>query len=283
MRTVSRTGLVAAAAALVLASACVHGDGESTLDDPTTTGPDGESTTTTSEPGTGSGDDGEVAAGDECDGPIWALKTVDATDDSDDTGSGGASDSDDSGSGSTTETTDPDSSGSDSEEPDESDDSDESETEVPELPDDERDSDDGGGTGSTECEPTPGQGTEPELGTGDVQITLRWESDADLDLHVVEPSGTEISYSEPGPTETGGQLDVDSNVGCENDGSVENVFWPEGDMPLGEYEVSVVGFSVDGCGGGDYTLTATVEGEEVLNETGSVEEDEEDSFSFEAQ
>src|SRR5690606_2935905 len=46
---------------------------------------------------------------------------------------------------------------------------------------------------------------EPELGTGDVQITLRWESDADLDLHVTEPNGTEIWYADKGPTATGGQ------------------------------------------------------------------------------
>jgi hypothetical protein len=283
MPTVRRTGIVVAAAALVLTGACVYGDGESSSASSDTTEPDDPSTTTT-EPG-GSGDDGESAAGDECDGPIWALKAAQATDAADeddpvDTGSDDASDSDDPESGSTTETTDSDSSGTD----DESDESDDSETEVPELPDDEREPDGGGSGGATgECEPTPGQGTEPELGTGDVQITLRWESDSDLDLHVVEPSGEEIWYSDPGPTETGGQLDVDSNVGCDNDGSVENVFWPEGDMPLGEYEVQVVGFSVDGCGGGDYTLTATVQGEDVLDETGSVGEDEEDSYSFEAQ
>ena len=129
-------------------------------------------------------------------------------------------------------------------------------------------------------EPTPEP--EPELGTGDVQITLRWESSADLDLHVVEPDGTEIWFMEKGPTATGGQLDVDSNIGCEQEASVENVFWPPGDMPLGSYRVEVVGFQVEGCGGGDYTLTAEVEGESVLDEAGTVGEDEVDSFDFEA-
>ncbi|HEY8527523.1 MAG TPA: hypothetical protein VIL48_21345 [Acidimicrobiales bacterium] len=124
---------------------------------------------------------------------------------------------------------------------------------------------------------------EPELGTGDVQITLRWESDADLDLHVTEPNGTEIWYADKGPTATGGQLDVDSNVSCRENGSVENVFWPTGRMPLGEYTVEVNGFTVDGCGGGEYTVVALVRGEEVLNESGEVGEDETDTYTFTAE
>lgn len=130
-------------------------------------------------------------------------------------------------------------------------------------------------------EPQPEPEPEPELGTGDVQITLRWSSSADLDLHVTEPNGTEIWFGDKGPTSTGGRLDVDSNIGCEEDGSVENVFWAEGNMPLGEYRVEIVGYTVTGCGGGDYTVTANVQGEEVLNESGSVGEDEEDPYNFE--
>ncbi len=128
--------------------------------------------------------------------------------------------------------------------------------------------------------PEPRPEPEPDLGSGDVQITLRWTSAADLDLHVVEPSGTEIAYTNPGPTGTGGTLDVDSNIGCELESSVENVYWPEGDMPLGNYRVEVHGYQVEGCGGGDYTLTATVKGRPVLEETGTVLEDETDEFSF---
>ena len=137
---------------------------------------------------------------------------------------------------------------------------------------------------TTEPQPTPRPEPrpqpEPDLGSGDVQITLRWTSAADLDLHVFEPSGTEIAYTNPGPTGTGGTLDVDSNIGCELESSVENVYWPEGNMPLGNYRVEVHGYQVEGCGGGDYTLTATVKGRPVLEETGSVLEDETDEFSF---
>jgi hypothetical protein len=122
--------------------------------------------------------------------------------------------------------------------------------------------------------------SQPDVGTGDVQINLSWTSEADLDLHVIEPDGTEIYFGNRGPTSTGGQLDVDSNVGCSDDGSVENVFWPPGEAPSGDYTVQVVGFSVEGCGGGDFTLTIEVSGQEQQVESGSVGEDEAAEFSF---
>jgi hypothetical protein len=123
-----------------------------------------------------------------------------------------------------------------------------------------------------------------DTGTGDVQVTLRWASDSDLDLHVTEPDGTEIYYLNTGPSTTGGQLDVDSNVDCVNDGGVENIFWPVGDAPSGDYTVSVQGFREtrdDGtdCGGGDFTLSITVAGQEST-QTGTVAEEESVEFPF---
>jgi hypothetical protein len=126
--------------------------------------------------------------------------------------------------------------------------------------------------------------TKTDVGTGDVQLTLQWASDADLDLHVIEPDGTEIDYINIGPTSTGGQLDVDSNVDCENDGGVENIFWPVGAAPSGSYTVRVNGFRLsrdDGsdCGAGDFTLKITVAGE-VRTETGTVGQDENAEYTF---
>lgn len=120
----------------------------------------------------------------------------------------------------------------------------------------------------------------PVLGTGDVQITLEWSSDADLDLAVTDPTGDNINFGNRGPTATGGQLDVDSNVGCTNNGSVENIFWPPEGAPAGDYVVTITGFTVDGCGGGDYVLTIKVAGQDDQVETGSVGEDEIDEFTF---
>lgn len=124
-----------------------------------------------------------------------------------------------------------------------------------------------------------------DTGTGDVQVTLEWESAADLDLAVIEPDGTETYFSNKGPSSTGGQLDVDSNIGCVDDdgvpGAVENIFWPTGDAPTGEYTVKVTGYTVDtqDCGSGAYTLTITVGGEEEVHE-GTVADDETNEFTF---
>ncbi|HEY8526398.1 MAG TPA: DUF6777 domain-containing protein [Acidimicrobiales bacterium] len=126
-----------------------------------------------------------------------------------------------------------------------------------------------------------------QLGSGNVQVTLQWGSNADLDLHVTEPDGNEIYFANRGPSSTGGRLDKDSNVGCQLNGSVENVFWPESaDPPRGQYTVEVYGYSVgpDGgshCGGGDYTLTIRIAGEEERIETGTVADDESDTYTFE--
>jgi len=60
----------------------------------------------------------------------------------------------------------------------------------------------------------------------------------DLDLYVKEPDGTTISWTNRGPTATGGQLDVDSNAGCSgpDQSPTENIFWPVGSAPRGSYE-----------------------------------------------
>lgn len=76
------------------------------------------------------------------------------------------------------------------------------------------------------------------VGTGELQISLSWDTATDVDLHVVEPSGEEIFY---GLTEStsGGLLDLDSNAGCAlDDVNNENVTWPS-TPPAGEYVVRV--------------------------------------------
>ena len=46
--------------------------------------------------------------------------------------------------------------------------------------------------------------------------------------------------------------------------------------------MDVTCYQVDGCGSGDYSLTANVQGVTVLDESGAVATDEEDEFAFEA-
>lgn len=102
------------------------------------------------------------------------------------------------------------------------------------------------------------------LGTGDVQVTLIWNSTNDLDLWVTDPRGTLIYFNNR-TSSSGGELDVDANPGCQNRTSqpVENIFWPAGQAPAGEYVVSVNYFQ--GCETSlptSFTLRVLVDGQE---------------------
>lgn len=111
---------------------------------------------------------------------------------------------------------------------------------------------------------------DPNLGSGDVQATLSWTSGDDLDLHVIDPSGEEIYYSNP-TSASGGQLDVDRIPRCASDGSenVENIFWPTGESPSGFYKVWVHEYSDCDPAEGEWTLTVRIEGVVVLRRTGT--------------
>ena len=98
-------------------------------------------------------------------------------------------------------------------------------------------------TTSTTTTSTPPTSTVPPdivLGTGDVQGTLIWSGDSDMDLHIVEPDGEETFYSSPSSS-TGALLDHDDIPGCGigSGDHVENIFWPQGQAPQGEYRAYV--------------------------------------------
>lgn len=86
-------------------------------------------------------------------------------------------------------------------------------------------------------------------GAGPVQVTVRWDTDTDVDLHLDEPlpSGghCEIYYGDTGGAASGcgavGELDLDSNAGCNIDGvDIENIIYPPGSpAPRGTYVVRV--------------------------------------------
>lgn len=139
-------------------------------------------------------------------------------------------------------------------------------------------------TSTTEAGDTTTTTEQIDLGTGDVQVTLEWASSADLDLAVTDPTGETISFSNPGPSATGGSLDVDQGSPCGSDGDsgVENIFWPPGGAPAGAYVVTVTGFNVDNaaCGAGAYVLTIRVAGQADQVFQDSVGNNEADSFSF---
>lgn len=83
------------------------------------------------------------------------------------------------------------------------------------------------------------------LGTGDVQVTLIWDSVNDLDLWVTDPAGEIIYYGQK-HSASNGELDVDANAGCSQmtASPVENIYWPTGSAPEGTYKISVQYFKI---------------------------------------
>lgn len=88
--------------------------------------------------------------------------------------------------------------------------------------------------------------------TGPLQVTLRWNTNEDVDLHLIEPHGTgscEIYYDAPNtssaPSSCGavGSLDLDSEPACPfppDNIEVENIIYPPGlPAPSGTYIVRV--------------------------------------------
>jgi hypothetical protein len=109
-----------------------------------------------------------------------------------------------------------------------------------------------------------------QSGTGDAKVTLSFDQDTDLDLHVIEPDGTRIYWSANSPS--GGELDLDSNPACDIDGvNIENIFWPIDSAPAGEYVVEVQYYEACLTGTVNYTVTISV-GDDVQTLRGSVDE-----------
>ena len=81
--------------------------------------------------------------------------------------------------------------------------------------------------------------TNVPVGFSDVQVTVSWDSDADLDLHVADPNGDEV-YEDAWVIESGGELDVESGDFCSGPPRRnEHVAWTGGAPPPGLYEVRV--------------------------------------------
>ena len=82
-------------------------------------------------------------------------------------------------------------------------------------------------------------------GTGDLSFRLTWTGTADVDLYVQSPLGEPVNYGLRHAA-SGGELDVDCNFRSEEFESsefrhmcempMENIYWPHGTAPRGEYE-----------------------------------------------
>jgi len=119
---------------------------------------------------------------------------------------------------------------------------------------------------------------------GALVVSLWWDSEADLDLHVVDAFGVEIwsgninSYdayaaiptTDAGAWNEGGILDFDSNSACVIDGRCnENVIW-SAYAPPGDYLARVDTFSLCGNSAARWTVEALLNGVSLGKAAGEV-------------
>jgi hypothetical protein len=109
--------------------------------------------------------------------------------------------------------------------------------------------------------------------TGQLVVTLTWDDNANLDLHVVDPDGQDLYWgnqsTEPPfsfeQVDGGsyGYIDDDSNANCIIDGfDREDAIWPKA-PPSGQYTVRVDAASLCGEPDAYWTVTATLRGKAV--------------------
>jgi hypothetical protein len=117
----------------------------------------------------------------------------------------------------------------------------------------------------------------------DIQVTVSWDVDSDLDLVVVDPDGDSLNATNPS-TPSGGQFDLSSNNGCEIDGlRNESAGWPGGEAPNGTYTVQVLRVSDCDASSTSYALTVLRTGQPLFVRTGTIEGDffvEDHTFNF---
>ena len=124
----------------------------------------------------------------------------------------------------------------------------------------------GGSVGTFDTEPV----SVVEVGTGEVQVSISWDSNADVDLYVVDPSGEEIFWGNSF-SESGGELDLDSNAACAGDNiRNENITWPDGEAPSGTYTVRVNLWAACGATSTSYVVTVRREGQAAQTFTGTL-------------
>ena len=114
------------------------------------------------------------------------------------------------------------------------------------------------------------------LGSGDISFQLNWTytgsgEGPDLDLHVTNPNGYHIYYSNKSSPD-GGQLDFDDRgeCGAGDGGGPENIFWETGRAPHGRYVYGVVWYSSCGSTSANYTITVRTNGNVAETQSGTI-------------
>jgi hypothetical protein len=101
--------------------------------------------------------------------------------------------------------------------------------------------------------------------SGAIQITLGWDTGADIDLYVTDPAGETICFKKgQRDSKSGGHMDFDSRGDCreqQENSRIENIYWDGPRPPRGEYTIDLDYFSP--CGKNDEThatVSISVEG-----------------------
>lgn len=117
-----------------------------------------------------------------------------------------------------------------------------------------------------------GQTTVPvttvNVGAGDVQVSVSWDAESDVDLHVVQPDSEEVWYGNDS-TAVGGKLDLDSNPACSID-HVKNENITFSAPPTGTYKVRVDYYDACGVEGTNYVVTVRRKGHPTETFTGQL-------------
>ncbi|HEY6460983.1 MAG TPA: hypothetical protein VIY73_12555 [Polyangiaceae bacterium] len=114
--------------------------------------------------------------------------------------------------------------------------------------------------------------------SGDLVITLAWDTESNLALHVLDPTGAEIYWnaqsSEPAQPNASvdagsyGYIDFDSNAGCVIDGlRREDVIWPH-TPPSGQYTVRVDTPALCGQPDANWTVNVVLDGNTIAHASG---------------
>jgi hypothetical protein len=151
---------------------------------------------------------------------------------------------------------------------------------------------------------TQGLSIDAAAPTGTLVISLAWDTEADLDLHVLTPSptpegkpvelwtGNRTTLLPRSALEGGaytddelaqaGILDIDSNSQCVIDGKlIETASW-QVPPPAGHYVVKVDTFSMCGQAAARWTLTATLNGESIAGTYAGVSTDSDTRYPHKA-
>lgn len=98
--------------------------------------------------------------------------------------------------------------------------------------------------------------------SGGFQATVAWQSDADINLVVVDPQGNEVAEGRNSPT--GGSIDQSANFNCVRARpTLENAVWAAPTPPRGRYELRLTAFDMCSAQSAPVTLSLSVGGRVV--------------------